>query len=304
FKINEHLAAGLGYYSLYNYSTKWDDNWEGRFITRESSFSLNVIEPAVSYKFNDFFGIGIGYVYGFGNYESRKAIAETGTTGEATTQWTGSGKCGGFIASMFAKFNDEASAGLTFRAPMDYKIKDGTATFSGIPSSVSDQYPSVSSFTSEYKFPASVSGALAYQFTDALITTLQIDYTFWSRMDSLHIIFSDSSFSSHTGPQLNNTLEGRFGVQYDFTDQFSLRGGFAYEQSPYPTEHVTPEFPDANKTSFSLGAGYKFNDKLSADMVITVENYFERKAQDIATNFKGSYKTVKYLVGIGFNYNF
>lgn len=304
FKINEHLSAGLGYYSLYNYSTKWDDNWEGRFITRESNFSLNVIEPALSYKFNDFIGIGVGYFYGFGNYDSHKAIAETGTTGEATMQWNGKGKSGGFTASMFAKFSDEASAGLTFRSPMNYKIKDGTATFSGIPSSVSDQYPSVSSFTGEYKLPASVSGAVAYHFTNELTTTVQIDFNFWSRMDSLHIIFSDSSFSSHSGSQLNNTLDARVAVQYAFTDQFSLRGGFAYEQSPYPAEHVTPEFPDANKTLFSLGAGYKFNDKLGADIVVAVENYFERKAQDIATNFKGSYKTVKYMIGIGLNYDF
>jgi long-chain fatty acid transport protein len=294
----------LGYNSLYNYSNKWDEDWEGRYITQETKFTTTIIEPAISYKFNESFGIGVGYLYGFGKYESRKAIAETGTTSEASTVWNGKGKSGAVTASMFAKFSDEASAGFTFRSPMNYKIKDGSASFSGIPSSVTDQYPSVSAFTSEYKFPASVSGAVAYQFTSALTTTVQIDFNLWSRMDSLHIIFSDSSFSTHTGQQLNNTIDARVGVQYDFTEQFNLRGGFAYEQTPFPTEHVTPDCPDANKILFSLGLGYKLNDKLSADLVIAVENYFERKAQDVATNFSGSYKTVKYLAGIGFNYDF
>lgn len=304
YKINEKLAVGLGYNSIFSYATKWDDSWEGRYIVQEVNLKINFIEPAVSYMINEYVSVGAGYFYGFGSYELRKALPVEGSAGEGETNWKGEGKSSGYTVGILFKMNEELSAGLTFRSFQSFKIDDGSAEYTNIPSSTSELYPATATFNTEFSLPAAVSGAASYKFTSKLITTLQVDYNFWSGLDSVHYNFIPESLSQHSGPQLNNTIAVRAAAQYSFTEEFDLRGGVAYDQSPYSGEHVNPEFPDANKLSFSVGAGYKINENLSADATILMENYFERQAQDFEAKFHGSYKTVNYIFGLGINYNF
>jgi len=303
--ITEKIFVGLGINNPFRSDFKWDDDWEGRYVSQELKFNSWYFQPTVSYKINENFGIGCGVVFGLGNMMFRKAIPVEGTAsfGQEELKINGSGI--GFNLGLFYKFNKEGSVGICYRSAVNFKMKNGDATFTDIPSTFADTYPSSLKFNTEIKCPSVISAGIAYHFTSALLTTVQLDFTAWSSFDSLNYIFPDHpGLEIRTGRNSKNSICGRVGGQYSFTENFDLRIGAAYDLASVPQDHLSPDLPEADKILLSAGAGYKINRMLSADLTVGIENYFERKGQFSDANLNGSYKSNSLIVGIGLNYEF
>lgn len=302
FKFGDRFSAGIAYYSPFGYHYKWSDTWEGKYISQESELSINSVQPTVSYAVSENFGVGAGFIYSFGNMNLRNAVPAGNTYGIRILE--GKGKANGFNIGAIIRFNEELTGGLTFRSSQTFKVDDGTYGYSGIPASLAGSFPTSGTYTTELKMPSVISGALQYKFTDELITTVEFNYSNWSKLETVDYVASDSLASFSRDLNLSNSLSGRVGVQYSFTEEFDVRGGFAYEVSPFNSDHVNAIIPDANKLSFALGCSYKVSDSFGFDLVAGIENYFERQGRDLENNMTGSYKSLKYFFGAGLSYNF
>lgn len=63
-----------------------------------------------------------------------------------------------------------------------------------------------------------------------------------------------------------NTVQLRFGAEYQLLDWLSLRAGYYYDPSPIPDKTVDVTWPDTNKHTFAIGTGLKlFGGKLLVD---------------------------------------
>ncbi len=63
-----------------------------------------------------------------------------------------------------------------------------------------------------------------------------------------------------------NTLQYRFGVEYDLFDWLALRAGYFYDPTPIPEKSADATWPDTDKQTFAFGTGLKiFNGKLIVD---------------------------------------
>ena len=59
------------------------------------------------------------------------------------------------------------------------------------------------------------------------------------------------------------------GAEYDLSDRWTIRAGVAYEDSPITAENRTPRLPDNDRVWASLGATYKWSERLSFDIAYT-----------------------------------
>ncbi len=302
-RINEQFSAGIGFYSPFSYHTKWDDSWEGRYVSQESDLLIQSIHPVVSYRINEKLGAGAGLIYSFGKWDQTMAVAAGGADG--SKQLNGTGTSIGINAGLYFQYSENLQLAATYRMAGNFKIKNGEYSFVSIPSSLSDQFPSSGKYNVQLNLPPTLTLAAAYHFTDELLTTFELNASWWSRLKSAEFISDeDSTFSYTRDFGLENSLSGRVGIQYSFTDEFDVRGGFAYEISPFNSVHLLPEFPDADKIIFSAGASLDLSSNFSADISAGIENFFERQGSDVSASMNGTFKTIRYFAGLSINYNF
>ncbi len=55
------------------------------------------------------------------------------------------------------------------------------------------------------------------------------------------------------------------GAEYQWNDRWALRGGIAYEKSPITDQVRIPVLPDDDRFWVSVGATYKYSEKISLD---------------------------------------
>lgn len=154
--------------------------------------------------------------------------------------------------------------GLSLDSPTWYQISEETTqylesrhVFDG---QTLNEYinPNVINVFEDYtlRTPAKINAGAAYVFGQKGL--ISFDYSF---KDYSSIKFSDihnnySAYFSNLNYAINNTLKGassfKVGGEYRI-NQFSLRGGFHYEESPYENSHTIGDL-----TGFSAGVGFNF----------------------------------------------
>ncbi len=302
-QVGEKWSGGLGFYSPYGFHFNWGDEWEGRFVAQESELAMSSIQPTVSYALGEKLGAGAGFIYSYGTWDQRRAVPAGNDYGEAML--TGDGTAMGFTVGLFYAFDEDLNFGLTYRSAQTFSMDDGSFSYSSLPASVATEYPAAGAYHADLSLPYSLTAAVAYKFTDELLTTAELTYTGWSALDSVTFSSdSDPAFGHTRIFDLDNSLTGRVGASYDFSEQFTLSGGFAYGISPFDGSHLLPEVPDANKILFTFGATYRITDRFQVNAGAGVENFFERQGEDIGTGLAGTYKTIRYMGGLSLNLAF
>jgi len=304
-KLNDQFAIGISLNTPFNLHTTWDDNWSGRYITRETKMKAVYLQPSISYQFSETFGMGGGPVIAFGKTFLRKAVPVTSVAGETGMELDGNSTGYGFNIGLFLKPNDEFSMGLDYRSGVKMNVNDGDATFSNVPASLSDIYPSSTGFTTEYSLPSVISLGAAYKVSRELTLCMDVNFSTWKSFDSLEFKFDNNSqLDFGMSKFYNNAFAIRVGGQYEVNDRFEARAGFAFDSSPVPDEYLAPDNPDNDRFMFSLGGTIKFGENASVDLAYMLQNIKEREVMNEQYNFSGNYKSLINIFGITLNYQF
>ena len=93
------------------------------------------------------------------------------------------------------------------------------------------------------------------------------------------------------------------GTQYDFTEKIAARAGISYGISPVSNGYVTPETPDANRVSYTVGFGYAIKERLKLDASL-LYTQVTRTDKNIETNLEGTFKVIAFAPGLSISYLF
>jgi long-chain fatty acid transport protein len=96
----------------------------------------------------------------------------------------------------------------------------------------------------------------------------ELAWTRWSRFDELRIQFDNPAQpDSVTDESWDDTWRASLGVDYLLDNQWTLRGGLTYDQSPVPgPEHRTPRIPDMDRYWLALGLGFNATETVAVDI--------------------------------------
>ena len=303
-KVTEKLSVGVGVFTPYGNTLKWDDKWRGKYLIQEISLAAIFIQPTVAYKINDKLGIGVGLDIVMGSVDLTKALPNpidgqfnmNGTTTEF-----------GFNAGVYFKPNEKMNIGIDYRSEVKMKIEGGQTEFREVPTSLGSFFPSSGNFDAELPLPANLDIGFSYQVSEKLMLAIEMDYVFWSTYDSLIIDFKENNeklADSRNPREYSNTMIWRLGGEYKINEKLIARGGVYYDPSPTNEKYFTPETVSLNTFAFSLGLSYMATEKLSIDIsYLQLEGLQADKSYE-PENFGGTYAARTFIPGFGVSYNF
>ena len=95
----------------------------------------------------------------------------------------------------------------------------------------------------------------------------------------------------------------RFGGQYKITNEFAVRLGVGYANTPIQSGYVTPETPDASRFLYTAGIGYTVKKKITINASVLYET-LKRTDTNKESQMSGTYQTNVLAPGLSLSYKF
>jgi len=226
-----------------------------------------------------------------------------------------------FNAGIMYRPVESLSFGLTYRGRTDTKFEgDVTISKEGLPTMTG-------TVEMEYDHPEQVQGGVRWFATKKLQIEADVTWTGWgvneNQDENTVITVPDSVMATalnnmspelqkfakglmaqgllkdgelpvsfHHGRDWDDTTSFRLGVNYQATEALTLRAGYIYDPSPVPDETFEFGWPDTDRNVYTLGSGWRFNERWQFDAVLQyVISTSHRPTTGGSSELNGNYAT-------------
>lgn len=318
--IGENATLGIGQFTAFGLRTDWEDNetFPGRFVASDTNLKTASIQPSFAMKTSDGrFAWGAGIEYRTSHVTLSRYQAEINPFTQRIadvarirldSEWSDGW---GWNVGLMYRPNNDWSIGLNYRSELDIEY-DGDATFTQIPTgfpqfdaAVAAQLPPNQGITTSVTYPAFVHFGIATTRWDGWTVEFDTVYQTWSNFDQLFVEFDQTPAVNLLVPQdWDDSFSFRLGGNREVTDNWNIRLGSVYDQTPQPVEGVGPLLPDADRVGVTYGLGYE-GEHWFADVAHMILIFEDRDTEGRnRDNFDGEYSTTANLLGINLGYRF
>jgi long-chain fatty acid transport protein len=333
-KHSKNLAYGVGIFVPFGLGQEYENRQTSIFRNQVTNVEIMtfVVNPTVAWRFNDAFAVGAGidFMYGKATLEQagvvRLGAAPLDQVNIFQLDLDGDGTAWGFNFGFLLTPSENWKFGAAYRSQFNLKIEDADVDVRDINSTIPFVPPGPftaaqvfggTSFhttaTTTVNIPATLALGLAY-VRDRLTLEVDLDWTFWSRFQELVVDIRDNNglLPDAVRPEdWEDVIAVRVGGEYRITDQFAVRLGFVFDESPVPDETMSPLLPDADRFFYSIGAGYKLRN-WTFDLSYmyldkddrSVNNQINVTAPSIGSGFNGEWTGDAHLVALDIGYRF
>jgi long-chain fatty acid transport protein len=88
---------------------------------------------------------------------------------------------------------------------------------------------------------------------------VDLSWTEWTSFRELAVYRANGSLLTYTPHNWKNVWRVGVGVNYHCNDEWIVRAGIAYDNTPVSAEYRTPRIPDSDRFWIAFGAQYKVN---------------------------------------------
>jgi long-chain fatty acid transport protein len=158
-------------------------------------------------------------------------------------------------------------------------------------------------------FPQMISGGLSWKFLPHWRLALQTDWVNWSSaFDMLPVKLTNgnnrdlngflgkNSFQDNIPLHWRDRFVYRAGIEYEVTENFLLRAGYSYSQSPVPNETLIPLTAVIPEHTLTFGAGYKWG-RYQIDLAYQWDLPTTRNVND-SSYLSGEYNHTSTQIGV------
>ncbi len=305
-QVDDKLTVGLALNVPFGMITKYDSEWAGSDHGITSKVITSAFTPMAAYKLTDKLSVGAGLPI---QYIKARLTNSAGNAGDVAMK--GDTLDVGYQLSALYELSDDTRFGINYRSEINHKLKGDILGSNGLTAMLPYLNQDISA---RLDTPAMLSVGAYHQLNDRWALMAEWQRVFWNSFDSLDIVGRDtpngnSYMISSTKEKWHDSDFFAIGASYQIDDQWKLRLGLAKDQSAVRKEHRTPRIPDSDRTWYSAGLNYQYNEKLSFDMAYT---YIQAKDASIDTslngnagrNLKADYNNSVKLWGVSLTYKF
>jgi long-chain fatty acid transport protein len=273
YQVNDKIWLGLSSTAPYGLVTDPRENWAGQVYSRSSRiFSVNV-NPVIGVKVTDWLSVAAGPSLQYFDIRLKSAVPTPltlpGTAirpGQPSGILEGDDFGFGFTAGLTITPFAGTTIGVGYRSAVEHDL-EGTFTLpAGVAAPIAIRTP----INATLKTPDQVTVGLSQVISPAMTVHLGFEWTNWSVLKT-PLVTSEATGAVVQELPLNYS-DGFFyslGMDYRLNNQWIVRAGVAYEDSPIDTEVRSTRLPDNDRIWASIGLGYQWNDKLSFDIAYT-----------------------------------
>lgn len=326
-QLNDKFWAGVGMFTRWGLGHSYPDGWAKADIAKNDAFHngmfhagsalksitllTSTINPTVAYKLNDVWSVaaGVSYTWGYLSLNNqlygpneRNLVDHIGDVRIHSEN----GRSFGYNLALHAKFNEQWSAGLTYRSHERMKF-NGRARVRGegalggrIPAETLADRGGVGNTRGKATIilPDVIALGVAYKPTERLSFEADAAYTVWSRWRSLDVdLFGYKGI--HQQKNWRDTWAFSISGEYWMYDWLALRAGFLYETSPLNGEMYHDYLiPTNGRLQASVGFGLKY-DAWTLDFA-----YIHMHEREVPLRSHGTGETVNGKIGNGYDHTF
>ena len=272
--IMKDLVFGFGTYCEYGLGTKYDNDWDMKWDTTETTIEQFTFNPNIAYKITEDWSVAFGARMSYITFENYKSplLASHPLAGDFYGRSHLEGddfNCGYMLATSY-KVTDDLSLGLVYRSRINHRI-EGDFELNG-------QTPvgpvrGDGDANAKLTLPASLTMGANYEFTSKLRGGASITWTEWSTVNHIDFNLPDVNTplgkDNHSYAQELNWHDAwriGFGFEYDFTEAFCGRIGYSYDWDPSAEAHGTTMLPPGDRHIIGFGIGYEILENLRIDL--------------------------------------
>lgn len=329
----EGLTLGASVSAPFGLKTEYDANWAGRYHAITSDVKTVDLTLSAALNLHERFSVGVGFIYERAEVTLSNAI-DYGTAicvrsgvascfnpaspfrpqaNDGTVEISGDDTGIGWLVGAQWRPTDMLSIGYSHRSEIDHDLT-GKADFT-VPGSVAAVFGATGNTSAN-------DGAIFAPLTTPSIDTLSVQYDFsgafrmmadvqstdWHSLKNVSVYRANGAL---LGPpeafNWQDTMFYSLGAEFDLSDAFTLRGGFAIDESPTNDATRTPRLPDNNRRLYSLGLTWRMSDNLSIDAAyqrIEIDTPKINVLSSSSSRLVGSYDGYANLLGVSAQYKF
>lgn len=279
--LGTSATFGFSVTTPFGLSTSWDPTSPLRYAATLSSLESVDISPEVGWKLNDHVAVGVGPDFQYARVKFNSVLgapALTDFTEQDPTRWDGSSDNKGdswgygFHAGIMMMFHeDHTRVGLNYQSKVSHTFR-GTSQLIGPLGDPSGQfapdsvYDSDSLVSNNIQFPDIVTLSGYQDVNEKLAVLGSVVFSGWNDFKTIELNNVAGFDATTNQPELidfvstenyRNAWRFALGANYHINDQWMLRVGGGYDQTPTVNAERTVRMPDADRWALSVGGHYQ-----------------------------------------------
>ncbi|MCM2679214.1 OmpP1/FadL family transporter [Echinimonas agarilytica] len=293
--INERWHVGLATFSNFGLSTEFSEGFNATEYGQKTELITININPNISYQVNQELSIGLGVnaVYADGSirsstplyfnddnaaYGAYNSIANglnpqlpDGAQLPNLPQIPGGAKIGdvsgdgwdwGWNIGLLWAPTPDTDIGLTYRSEVNVDLEgdfnSDLLQMSNVPGSLGLDLPALAEF------------AVNHRMDDQWSVQASLNYTGWGTFEELTVDFDETTPIGDDillkEENFEHSWRASLGLTYIMDEHWTIRGGYAYDDSPVKDEYRTISIPDTSRQWFTAGFTYELDKSSSIDV--------------------------------------
>ncbi|MDP5238501.1 outer membrane protein transport protein [Uliginosibacterium sp. 31-16] len=265
--LNKDWYLGLGFGAPFGLKTEYDEDWVGRFQSIKFDIKTYNINPSLAWRINDMVSVGAGVNWQRMEAEYvRKAAVINSLAQNTTITLDADNDSWGWNAGALFTLSPDTKLGISYRSAVKHELS-GTLT--------SDNQlvsPDVSA-RADITLPDTWILSVAQKMGPDWELLGDLSRTGWAKIQNVDVWRTSGSSAGQATPaqtldvHFRNTWRAALGATQKLNEQWKMKYGIAYDQSPVRgADTRLVSLPDNNRTWLSLGAQYKFNKTSTIDV--------------------------------------
>jgi len=244
--VPSRVSFGVGLWNTFGGQLEYDE-FQSPQIAALNSTRNAVIEvvPGVAYEISDEIAIGMAFRIGFGLFDANTTSKPT--TSDLSATGFGVGATFGLMVRPTSSLN----IGAVYRTSLTNQTS-GSGTLTLSQSNILDVDVQV-----DQTWPQQAGIGVAWWATGALRLMAELDWTNWSRLDTLHVNFpGQEGFNQTFLLDWTDSIGLHGGAEYTVNDQLAVRAGVTYDTNAVPDSTIERQFFDDDKLMAAVGGSY------------------------------------------------
>jgi len=299
------VKYGIGMYSNFGSMLDYDNNWVGRYYIQEGALLGMSLTPAIAYRADEHFSIGVAANLMYGMLKSQVAVNNVldglgdGQLKIKDSTWG----VGGNIGLMY-EFNPKTRMGLTYNSQVKLNFSDTNEWSNlgpGIQTILANRGLLNSKTHVDLTVPQQVMVSYYHEINPKWSIMGNIGWQNWSKFGYAGIsIDSNNPTSLVKNMNYNDTWHGAIGAQYRLDPKWILSCGISYDTSAVDDVNRTVTVPIGEVWQLGLGATHILNPSTSVNFAYSFgwmgDMPVNQSRGPLAGTVQGSYKNANYSV--------
>jgi long-chain fatty acid transport protein len=314
------VAFGAGLFVPYGLTTEWPDTSEARFLGYRSDIRAIYVQPTVALQLDHRVSIGAGLDINFAHVQLKQRVdlstqvvapgitfAAFGIapgTDFADANLDGNTTHLGFHVGLSAKVTDWLDVGARYLSHQSVSLDNASVTITQVPTNlvvpvalpgipagtpvdaiVAPQFTGSGLLTNQtastiIRLPDQAVFGVAVRPVPRLTLLTDVQYTHWKYFDSVAISFE--KLPSEVLHQDNHDVwDLRLGGELAANESITLRGGWYMHNGASPDYAVTPNLPEGDRSSFTVGIGARVSSGFRIDAAYQYINQGDRRGRTV-----------------------